>query len=129
VIEEAIEQDKPDAILTLDYDTVFSKRDASMLMQLMCCHPEADAIAAMQSGRGKDLPLFTIRATDGANASHHRGGRIRAGPYEGLDRAFRPDADANREVQGAAKAVVSGCAGAGSDLGRRSPRRRYFVLG
>jgi hypothetical protein len=61
VIEEAIEEDKPDAILTLDYDTVFYKRDASMLMQLMCCHPEADAIAAMQSGRGKDLPLFTIR--------------------------------------------------------------------
>lgn len=69
VIEETIEEDKPDAILTLDYDTVFSKRDASMLIQLMCCHPEADAIAAMQSGRGKDLPLFTIRADNGANAS------------------------------------------------------------
>jgi SAM-dependent methyltransferase len=66
VIEEAIEQDKPDAILTLDYDTVFSRRDASTLMQLMCCHPEADAIAAIQSGRGKDLPLFTIRGADGA---------------------------------------------------------------
>jgi SAM-dependent methyltransferase len=69
VIEEAIEQDKPDAILTLDYDTVFSRRDASMLLQLMCCHPEADAIAAIQSGRGKDLPLFTIKAENGLNAS------------------------------------------------------------
>lgn len=69
VIEETLEEDKPDAILTLDYDTLFSKRDASMLIQLMCCHPEADAIAAMQSGRGKDLPLFTIRADDGKNAS------------------------------------------------------------
>lgn len=69
VIEEAIEEDKPDAILTLDYDTVFSKRDASTLIQLLCCHPEADAIAAMQSGRGKDLPLFTIKADNGKNAS------------------------------------------------------------
>jgi SAM-dependent methyltransferase len=69
VIEETIEQDNPDAILTLDYDTVFSKRDAATLIQLLCCHPEADAIAAMQSGRGKDLPLFTIRADNGANAS------------------------------------------------------------
>jgi hypothetical protein len=40
-----------------------------MLMQLMCCHPEADAIAAIQSGRGKDLPLFTIKAENGLNAS------------------------------------------------------------
>lgn len=67
VIGEALEKDSPDAILTLDYDSVFSKRDASMLMQLMCCHPEADAIAAMQSGRGKKQPLFTIKAEDGQN--------------------------------------------------------------
>jgi SAM-dependent methyltransferase len=69
VIQETIEEDNPDAILTLDYDTVFSKRDVSMLIQLMCCRPEAHAIAAMQSGRGKDLPLFTIKADNGANAS------------------------------------------------------------
>jgi len=67
VIEEALQEDKPDAILTLDYDTVFSRRDASLLMQLMCCNPEADAIAAMQSGRGKEVPLFTIKAADGSN--------------------------------------------------------------
>ncbi len=66
VIEEALENDNPDAILTLDYDSLFTRRDASMLLQLMCCHPEADAIAAVQSGRGKELPLFTIRE-DGTN--------------------------------------------------------------
>lgn len=65
VIEESIEQDNPDAILTLDYDTVFSRRDASTLIQLLCCHPEADAIAAVQSGRGKEMPLFTIKTPDG----------------------------------------------------------------
>lgn len=69
VCEEALADDQSDAILTLDYDSIFSRRDAAMLMQLMCCHPEADAIAAVQSGRGKDLPLFTIRGDDGKNAS------------------------------------------------------------
>jgi SAM-dependent methyltransferase len=67
VLEETIEQDEPDAILTLDYDSVFSKRDVSMLMQLMCCHPEADAIAAVQSGRGNLGALFTMRGADGKN--------------------------------------------------------------
>lgn len=69
VCEEALADDQSDTILTLDYDSIFSRRDASMLMQLMCCHPEADAIAAVQSGRGKELPLFTIRGDDGKNAS------------------------------------------------------------
>jgi hypothetical protein len=68
VIEEAVAEDLPDAILTLDYDSVFTRRDAAMLMQLMCCHPEVDALAAVQAGRSKDLPLFTVRATNGHNA-------------------------------------------------------------
>jgi hypothetical protein len=65
-IEEALREDDPDAILTLDYDTVFTRRDAATLMQLMCCHPQADAIAPIQAARGKALPLFTVRA-DGEN--------------------------------------------------------------
>lgn len=67
VLEKTIEDDNPDAILTLDYDTVFTRRDASMLLQLMCCHPEADAIAAVQSARGKDLALFTLQEADKAS--------------------------------------------------------------
>jgi SAM-dependent methyltransferase len=67
VIGEAITEDHPDAVLTLDYDSVFSRTDAAMLMQLMCCHPEADAIAAVQAGRGKSSPLFTVEGPDGAN--------------------------------------------------------------
>lgn len=66
-IDGILEGEKPDAVLTLDYDTVFSRRDASMLLQLMCCHPEADAIAAIQSTRGGDKPLFTVRAEPGQN--------------------------------------------------------------
>lgn len=69
VIEETIREDEPDAILTLDYDSVFSRSDAAMLMQLMCCYPEAGAIAAVQAGRGSMAGrLFTIRAGDGQNA-------------------------------------------------------------
>jgi hypothetical protein len=68
-MEDALKDDAPDAILTLDYDSIFTRRDASMLMQLMCCYPEADAIAAVQSGRGKELPLFTIRDERGGNVS------------------------------------------------------------
>ena len=66
-IDGILLDEKPDAVLTLDYDTVFSRRDASMLLQLMCCHPEADAIAAIQSGRGGDKPLFTVKAQPGQN--------------------------------------------------------------
>lgn len=66
VIEEAIAEDAPDAILTLDYDSIFTRKDASTLIQLMCCHPEADAVAPMQSGRGKNLPLFWMKTPDGA---------------------------------------------------------------
>jgi hypothetical protein len=69
VMEEALAQDNPDAILTLDYDSIFTKRDVGMLMQLMCCHPEADAITAVQAGRGKNAPLFTMRDGEGQNIS------------------------------------------------------------
>lgn len=65
-IEEALRDDAPDAVLTLDYDSVFVRRDVSMLMQLMCCHPEVDAIAAVQAGRGNASGrLFTIKGPDG----------------------------------------------------------------
>lgn len=67
-IEETLRDDAPDAVLTLDYDSVFTRRDVSMLMQLMCCHPEIDAIAAVQAGRGNASGrLFTIRGEDGRN--------------------------------------------------------------
>lgn len=64
-IEQTIEIDDPDLILTLDYDTVFTKRDVAMLIQLMACHPEADAIAPVQAMRGSSLPLLTMSAPEG----------------------------------------------------------------
>jgi hypothetical protein len=67
-IEETLETDAPDAVLTLDYDSVFTRRDVATLMQLMCCNPDIDAIAAVQAGRGNASGrLFTIRGDTGQN--------------------------------------------------------------
>jgi hypothetical protein len=65
VIQEVLAEGRADAILTVDYDTLFTRRDTSLLIQLLCCHPEVDAVAAMQSGRGKELPLFWMKNPDG----------------------------------------------------------------
>jgi len=75
VIEDTIREDKPDAILTLDYDTVFTRADVEMLQQLLCCYPEADAIAPLQAGRGGMDSLFTMRG-------NHKDGDVLQVPVE-----------------------------------------------
>lgn len=57
IIEEGV-----DAIVTLDYDSVFTPQHAAMLVQLAMVHPEADAIAPIQSSRHLPQALFTIRS-------------------------------------------------------------------
>lgn len=57
----------PDAILTLDYDTVFSRHDVQTLIDLMKAYPEADAIAALQAARTKSTPLMTKKDAGGKN--------------------------------------------------------------
>jgi len=64
-LEVILDQDAPDAVLTLDYDTVFTKGHVAHLMQLMLAHPEAHAIAALQSSRHLPTALFTKRDDDG----------------------------------------------------------------
>ena len=59
-IEAALAEDDCDAILTTDYDSVYTAHDVAMLMQLLQVHPEADAIAAVQAGRGFNRALVTI---------------------------------------------------------------------
>ncbi len=65
-IEQALEEG-PDAVLTLDYDTVFTKSDVSTMIQLMMCYPDADAIAPVQSARGNEHSLFTVRGDGKTN--------------------------------------------------------------
>lgn len=67
VFERILEDDDPDAILTLDYDSVMRPRHVATLMQLMMLHPEADAIAPVQSSRHLKTALFTVHGDDGEN--------------------------------------------------------------
>lgn len=64
-IEQAIEEHQPEYILTLDYDSVFTRNDVEALMFAAMRHPEADAIAPLQVARSKSTPLFTVEDADG----------------------------------------------------------------
>lgn len=68
VFERIIEQDNPDAILAIDYDSIFSPKHLAHLMQLMMLYPEADAIAPIQSSRHLKTALFTVPGEEGENA-------------------------------------------------------------
>ena len=61
----AIKADKPDAVLTLDYDSIFTQADVETLIRLMNTHSDADAICALQTNRHTKMALFTHRGQDG----------------------------------------------------------------
>ena len=65
-IEEWISEDA-DWILTIDYDTIFTRDDIHKLITLIHKYPEADAIAPIQTHRMKNTPLMTMRGDDGFN--------------------------------------------------------------
>lgn len=56
-----------DYVLTIDYDTVFTAANVNTLIRLMLLHPEADAIAPLQSARGWSSPLMTMKLPPGAD--------------------------------------------------------------
>lgn len=60
--------DGMDAILTIDYDTLYSTQNVQTLIRQMLLHPEADAICAMQSARGWNSILATVDLPDGTPA-------------------------------------------------------------
>lgn len=62
---ERIVADNADAILTIDYDTVYTAQHIQTLMRLFVLNPHADAITAMQSARGWDTVLATLDLPDG----------------------------------------------------------------
>lgn len=73
-IERAIQEHELDYILALDYDSVFNDWHLAQLLQLAMVNPEADAIAALQSSRHSERPLFGLSeetrtlSTDGRSA-------------------------------------------------------------
>jgi hypothetical protein len=60
-IEEEIANPATRYILTFDYDSVFSADDIADEYRILETHPHIDAIVPLQSHRGDDMPLFTIR--------------------------------------------------------------------
>jgi len=69
-IEESLKEFPDlDAILTIDYDTIFSRDDVLELVRLLAENPEADAIASLQSHRTKPTPLMTMNDAKGRRVS------------------------------------------------------------
>jgi hypothetical protein len=61
-MERAIEKvlaSGADAVLTCDYDTVFTGQDIDALTELLTWHPEADAIAPLQVSRNGE-PMVSL---------------------------------------------------------------------
>lgn len=58
-------RDGADYILTVDYDSVFTREHVEHLIRLAADHPEADAIAPVQLMRSGDTLLSTITGADG----------------------------------------------------------------
>lgn len=55
-----------EAILTMDYDTLFTTDDINTLFKWFLQHPECDAICGIQPRRGSGTPLMTVRNDEGA---------------------------------------------------------------
>lgn len=58
LIEDEI-RDGAEFIVTMDYDSIFTPEQLVELHRLMRKYPDADAIAALQTGRDRVAPLFT----------------------------------------------------------------------
>lgn len=67
VFERTIEQDDPDLILAIDYDTVMTAGHLSRMIQTMMLYPQIDALAPIQSSRHHSTTLFTVAGDDGEN--------------------------------------------------------------
>lgn len=66
-MQQVMDQDAPDYILTLDYDSVFTQGDVEGLLSAAMRNPDADAIAPIQAARTRATPLFTLADEAGAS--------------------------------------------------------------
>lgn len=57
-------------ILTIDYDSIFTKQNVIDLLSLAARYPEAHAIAPVQASRTRPYPLMTVRGDNGKNVTH-----------------------------------------------------------
>jgi tRNA (mo5U34)-methyltransferase len=54
-----------DYVITIDYDTVFTKEDVIKLVNLLRTHPEASAVVPIQAGRGNRKILTSMKSKTG----------------------------------------------------------------
>ena len=54
-----------DLILTIDYDTVYERKDIESLIQIMYDNPEASAVVPIQIGRGQNQILTSLKTKTG----------------------------------------------------------------
>lgn len=64
-IEMQLAEYKPDYILTIDYDTVWSPPMFETLLDTVIRHPDAAVVAPLQAKRAASHPLLFIRGADG----------------------------------------------------------------
>lgn len=64
-IEQELDAEDPEWILTMDYDTVFTRHQVMTLLDVAMRYPHADAIAPLQTARHHAMPMFTARLPSG----------------------------------------------------------------
>ena len=69
LFEHAVEDDL-DWILTIDYDSVFTKTHLDQMLQTFAHNPEIHALAAMQARREGDTPLATVEGKTRIEMGH-----------------------------------------------------------
>lgn len=69
-IEGLIGEEAPEWVLTLDYDTVFTRSQIMALLDVARRYPHADAIAPLQTARHHAAPMFTARKDNGEQVTH-----------------------------------------------------------
>ena len=69
LIEDAIEVHKAEFIVTLDYDSIFSRAQVQRLCQLIVENDDVDAIVPVQVRRENDYSMFRIQDENGKGLS------------------------------------------------------------
>ncbi len=64
-INESMERDATDLIMTVDYDTMFTGANIAAMLEIMAAHPEIDALAPLQMHRTEARPLLSVHDANG----------------------------------------------------------------
>lgn len=86
-IRETLDEGAAEWILTLDYDTVFTRDQLLGLIETAIQRPHIDALAPIQSARHEPRPLFTVADTGGQKITKMKRADLQAGAVIAADSA------------------------------------------